>query len=246
MQVRLTGFIALALAAGLASCGKAGESGEVDTAASTGCSGSKLPVTGVCSGADPALFAAIDPKIETVAQGCVWRTEELQTKPDQALVFRAQDCTGEKWDKTVYSWVGNYVKARLASVPEDQANFLLEVHDVPEGQTAEDVAMQTLTSAPEDQRERCILTPLQEIKLAGHAFELAPNAELEAELTASHPDEPWDACGPNGVTMDAIQYWESREGHALFHIIGQDEPLWDPASFTFYVRQADGSWRKNG
>jgi hypothetical protein len=241
-------FLALAAASMLAACGKAGEAPEPGAAAQGdgACSGTKLPITGVCSDASPTLFAAIDPTVETVAQGCVWRTEELQTKPDEALVFRAQDCTGEKWDKTVYAWIGGYVKARLASVPEDQANFVLEVHDVPEGETAETVALKTLSAAPEDQRSRCVVTPLPEIKVAGHAFEIAPDAELEAELTANNPDEPWDACGPNGVTMDAIQFWEGREKHALFHIIGQDEPLWDPASFTFYVRQANGTWRKDG
>jgi hypothetical protein len=247
--MRISLVLALGLMAGaLGACGKANEAEKLGAgeAAGAGCSSSKLPTTGVCSDANPALFAAIDPKIETVAQGCVWRTEELQTEPDEALVFRAQDCTGEQWDKTVYSWVGNYVKARLASVPEDQAIFLLEVHDVPEGETAENVALKTLAAAPEDQRERCIATPLPEIKAAGHAFELGPNAELEAELMASHPDERWEACGPNGVTVDAIQYWEGRERRALFHIVGQDEPLWDPASFTFYVREADGSWRKSG
>jgi len=30
----------------------------------------------------------------------------------------------------------------------------------------------------------------------------------------------------------------------LFHMVGQDEPLWDPASFTFYVKGADGRWSK--
>lgn len=241
--------IVVALACGFAvlgACGKAGEATDagVTAAAAPPCSTSKLAVTGVCSDANPALFLAIDPKIDTVARGCVWRTEELQTKPDEALVFRAQDCTGEKWDRTVYSWVGNYVKARLETVPEDQANFLLEVHDVPAGGTPEQVALATLANAPEEQRERCIIVPLPEIVAGGHAFEVGPNPELEAELRAAHPDEPWEACGPNGVTMDGIQYWEGRETHALFHIVGQDEPLWDPASFTFYAKGPDGAWAK--
>ena len=77
-------------------------------------------VTGVCNDARPVQFLMTDASLED-AQGCVWRTEELQTKPDEAVVFRAQDCTGEQWDRTVYSWVGNYVKAKLAPVPDDQA-----------------------------------------------------------------------------------------------------------------------------
>ena len=240
--------LAVLAACALGACGKASDATEVaaaGAAAPAACSGTKLPITQVCRDANAALFVAIDPKLETVAKGCVWRTEELQTKADEALVFRAQDCTGEKWDRQIYSLVGQYVKARPETVPEDQANFLLEIHDLANGETAEDVAMRTLASAPEDQRERCITNPLPEIPAAGRVFELGPNPELEAEMHASHPDEPWEACGPNGVTMDAIQYWEGRDKRALFHIVGQDEPLWDPASFTFYKKNADGSWTKS-
>jgi hypothetical protein len=80
--------------------------------------------------------------------------------------------------------------------------------------------------------------------VAGRAFELFPNAELRAELDAATPDEPWEACGPNGVSMDGIQFWEAREHRALFHMVGQDQPMWDPASFTFYKKGADGVWAK--
>ena len=53
-------------------------------------------------------------------------------------------------------------------------------------------------------------------------------------------------CGPNGVTVDATQFWEARNGYALFHMLGQDDPHWDPASFTFYRKSADGKWIKAG
>lgn len=163
---------------------------------------------------------------------------------DEALVFRTQDCAGEGWDRTVYTWVSGYLKQRMASAPEDQAGFALQVFDVPAGQTAEQAALGTLAQAPEDQRSRCITAPLPQVKVAGHAFELKPDDELTAEMSQANPDEPWDACGPNGVTLDSVQFWEGREGRALFHMTGQDTPPWDPASFTFYRKAADGSWRK--
>jgi hypothetical protein len=230
----------------LTACGP--EAGGADLAATGAQSGSAcagaLPITGLCNEANPALFLAIDDQLETVARGCVWRTEELQTRDAEALVFRAQDCTGEMWDKVAYTWVDHYVKARPVTVPDDQAMFVLEVLDVGAGETAEDVARRTLAQAPEDQRGRCDAIPFTGPKVAGRAFELAPNADLKAELDARSPDEPWEACGPNGVTTGAIQFWEGRDTRALFHIVGQDEPLWDPASFTFYAKGADGAWSK--
>jgi hypothetical protein len=237
-------IMGLAAACALGACGKASETaGDVDAAPP--CAGTRLPITGVCSDARAALFLRVDPSLKTVARGCVWRTEELQTKEAEALVFRAQDCTGEMWDRTVYSYVGRFVKSRPVTVPEDQASFLLEVYDINEGQTAEQVAMTTLDKAPEDQRARCVTRPMDGVTVAGDPFELAPNKELEAEMHANFPDQPWEACGPDGVNMDTIQFWEGREKHALFQMIGQDEPLWDPASFTFYAKGADGKWSKS-
>jgi hypothetical protein len=114
------------------------------------------------------------------------------------------------------------------------------------GETAEQAAMKTLGKAPEDQRTRCETRPRTGPIVAGTVFELVPNAELEAEMNAAHPDEPWDACGPNGFTGDAEQYWEARPSYALFHMLGQDDPAWDPASFTFYRKNAEGKWEKAG
>lgn len=243
MRILLAAVAGLALAAcGNADTAASDGAGETPAAASVGCT--KLPVTGVCNDARPALFLAVDGSLETHARGCVWRTEELQTKPDEAVVFRAQDCTGEMWDRTVYSYVGNYVKAKLAPVPDDQAVFAVELFDVADGETAEQVALKTLAMAPEGQRARCTTKSLSGVKAAGRVFELAPNAELKAEMEQASPDEPWDACGPNGVTMDGAQYWEGRSKHALFHMVGQDDPMWDPASFTFYRKGASGAWAK--
>ena len=206
------------------------------------CPASALPVTGMCSDANPSLFIKIDTKRETFARGCVWRTEEVKLSDAEALLFRAQDCTGERWDAQVYSVVDRYVKIRPAPLAESDGNFMVEIFPVGDGQTAEQVALQTLVNAPEDQRARCIAQPLDGFEAVGRVFEIAPNDELTREMTEKSPDEPWDACGPNGVTMDAIQYWEGRDRHALFHMTGQDDPMWDPASFTFYVRNPDGSW----
>jgi hypothetical protein len=241
-------YIAMAAAAlALAACGKAEDGGPTADAGVSGgaaCASGKLPVTGLCSDANPSVFLSIDSNLETLARGCVWRTEELQTKDTEALVFRAQDCTGEMWDRIAYTWVDRYVKSRSVAVPADQAVFVLEVLPLAEGETAEQVAMRTLALAPEDQRTRCEAKPFNGPRVVGRSFELFPNAELKAELDAATPDEPWEACGPNGVSMDGVQFWEDREKHALFHMVGQDQPMWDPASFTFYLKGADGAWSR--
>jgi hypothetical protein len=247
--MKLSHLLLLVAPVALAACGDgpatgaAGLDGDGAKPASA-CAAGRLPLTGLCADADPALFIAVDDTLETVARGCVWRTEELQTGEDEALVFRAQDCTGEMWDKVAYSWIDRYVKARAVTVPEDQAMFVLEVLDINEGETAEDVARRTLAQAPESHRTRCDISPFAGQRVAGRAFQLSPNPDLKADLDALSPDEPWEACGPNGVTMAAVQFWEGRDRRALFHIVGQDEPLWDPASFTFYAKKAGDGWSR--
>lgn len=206
--------------------------------------GAPLPITGLCNTADPTLFLEVDDTIETFATRCLWRTEEVQLSPDEVLVFRAQDCSPEGWVRTIYSHVSGYLKHRMDGTPENQAGFALQVFPLTQDETPEQAAMKTLALAPEDQRGRCIVAKLQGPKLAGYAFELEPGPELRAELDALFPDEPYDACGPNGFTGDAMQFWEGRKTVALFHMLGQDTPPWDPASFTFYRRAADGRWAK--
>lgn len=250
--VGVTGF-ALTLLAAACSGEPAGtsapvaSSGEVSVAAAGACAnGAPLPVTGLCNTADPALFLAVDDSIDTPATRCVWRTEEVQLSADEVLLFRAQDCAAEGWVRTVYSHLSGYLKHRMDGTPEDQAGFALQIVPLAADETPEDAAMKTLALAPEDQRSRCVVTKLSGPKLAGYPFALGPGPELTAELEALHPDEPYDACGPNGFTGDAAQFWEGRKNLALFHMLGQDTPLWDPASFTFYRRGADGRWAKTG
>ncbi|MEZ6030061.1 MAG: hypothetical protein R3C46_09960 [Hyphomonadaceae bacterium] len=208
--------------------------------------GALLPVTGLCNNADRSLFLATDDTIETFATRCLWRTEEVQLSPDDALVFRTQDCSPEGWVRTVYSHVSDYLKYRMDGTPEDQARFALQIVPLSAGETPEDAAMKTLDQAPEDQRSRCHVVKLEGLKLTGETFRLEPGPALKAELEALSGGEPYDACGPNGFTMDAVQFWEGRPKVALFHMLGQDTPPWDPTSFTFYHRAADGRWAKVG
>ena len=206
----------------------------------------RLTITGQCGNADPAQFLKISAQAPKLADQCVWRTHEVGVSDTLALLFRAQDCSGAGWVPNVYSYVQGYVKYRMDGTPDDQAMFILEIIPVPEGETPEQVALKTLDKAPEDQRARCATHPVSRPVVAGATFELAPSAELAAEMDANSGGEPWDACGPNGVTMDAVQFWEGRNGYALFHMLGQDDTQWDPASFTFYRKAADGKWGKAG
>ena len=206
----------------------------------------RLPITGQCGNADPAQFLKINAQAPKLADQCVWRTQEVGVSDTLALLFRAQDCAGAGWVPHVYTYVQGYVKYRMDGTPDDQAMFILEIIPVPDGETPEQAAMKTLDKAPEEQRARCATHPVSRPIVAGAAFELAPSPELAAEMDTNSGGEPWDACGPNGVTMDAQQFWEGRNGYALFHMLGQDDPQWDPASFTFYRKGADGKWNKAG
>lgn len=232
----------------LAGCGQQPSSAEVTETAEAACAtGSPLPITGLCSDGQASLFVAVDQKAEMLGPRCVWRTEEVSLSATEALVFRAQDCTGQGWDEIVYSYEARtqsgYVKTLQKTPSAEIPGFALEVFPLAAGETAEQAALKTLDKAEPAQRARCETHPLANVAAAGRAFELAPNADLKAELDAAHPDESWDACGPNGLYLDSVAYWEGRDRHALFHTIGQDTPMWDPASFTFYVKDGD-AWAK--
>ena len=252
-MTRTAGAVPLAAIAllGLVACGGEKDA-TLDTAApnaviaDTGACGTSLPITGLCSNADPSYFLKINTQAPKLATKCAWRTQEVGVSDTMALVFRAQDCSADGWVPHVYAYLQGYVKSRMQGTPDDQASFILQVIPVAQGETPEQAAMKTLSNAPEDQRTRCATHTFSGPVVAGKTFKLAPNAELQAELEANAAGDVWDACGPNGVTTDAQQFWEGRNGFALFHMLGQDDPQWDPASFTFYRRSADGKWTKAG
>jgi hypothetical protein len=243
-KILLASTASLAIYACSDGTGAAPDAPAAAPAAASACN--PLPLTGLCSNADVSIFLRTNPQAPKLAAKCEWRTQEIGLTPTDAIVFRAQDCTPEGWVPNRYEVVQSYVKYRMDGTPEDQAIFILEMLPLAAGETAEQAALKTLGKAPEDQRTRCEIKPRTGPVVAGRTFELVPNAELTAEMNTLNPDEPWNACGPNGFTGDAVQFWESRPSYALFHMLGQDDAPWDPASFTFYRKGADGKWAKAG
>lgn len=259
MRTAMIGLTALALAA----CGQpsgtteapAAPAAAIAPASSAGvapaapCATSALPITGLCSDANAALFVATDDARTLFSASCAWKTQEIKLADDRAIVFRAQDCTPDSsTDDFTYTFDGTLgaktLKYRIPSMePGDRMSFL-DMFDVGAGETAEQVAMKTLAYAPADQKARCVTKARPGPKVAGRVFDLGPNEALEKELNEANPDDPWDACGPHGVSMETTVFWEGRDHHAFFHMTGQDDPPWDFASFTFYAKGADGAWAR--
>lgn len=251
-----TALIGLAAAVSLAACSpkaeapKAAETAPAAAAspAVEACTGARLPLTGLCADPLPQTFGQIRSDAPLLASTCVWKTVEVQRSDTEALVFRSQDCSAEGWGPVAYRFEGpqslviRYSPAETGG--EAAESEVAHIIDLPAGKTAEAAALEMLSDAPENERARCLVRPLPDVKdVAGEAFELAPNAELEAELRKG-ADGPIGACGRYGFTEDAVVFWEKRPGHAVFHSIGQDDPYWDPASFTFYKREPGGAWAK--
>lgn len=209
------------------------------------CAGARLPITSACAVADDALFGATNPTRGLLDPKCVWRTNEVKVTDTQALVFRDQDCTGAGWAPMIYTYgadVGLFAR-RGDAAPDESGIVALQLFPLAQGQTAEQAALKTLDLAPPEQRARCIIKPATRSDVKGPAFSLDPTEELQKELDTLNQGDIYDACGPYGFT-DADIFWEARPGLALFHALGQDDPYWDPKSFTFYTRDASGDWRR--
>jgi hypothetical protein len=212
-------------------------------AAPAPCAGALLPVTGLCAGDN--LYAKINANHELPAPHCVWRPQEVSVSADEALVFRSLDCTQGTGQPVTYSYSGSVLTATWPPFEAGEPPYDMQALEIfpLNGETAEAVALKTLDTAPENQRERCVIRPLESEVALGAAFALSPNDELRAELESAAEEGMYDACGLYGAT-DSATWWEGRPGKALFHSTGQDTPPWDTASFTFYARSADGAWTK--
>jgi hypothetical protein len=212
------------------------------------CTGEKLPITGVCADAQPALFGYLDAQEAPYAATCKWVTAEAQRSDTEAVVFRIQQCPADVAPATSYRFDGDKLLVKYPHPEpgrEPYENLIAEFYAIPDGQTAEAIALTHIADAPADERPRCVVTPAPDVRgVAGQAFHIAPNEELMAELNRKHPDEPFEACGAHGYTNDGIVYWEKRPDLLIWHVIGQEQPIWDPASFTIYKRDASGAWTK--
>jgi hypothetical protein len=200
-------------------------------------------VTNVCDDANPALFRAINADHKLLSPKCVWVTEQLMLSEREVLAFRVQDCSAEGWDGEAYAYAGGKVKAGAASTPYAIDRVVLEILDLGAGQSAQQVAVNTLATAPDTERARCIIRPIEDAPMGGVTFQLAPDDAFMAELDqAGHTGR---VCGDYGVG-DGVQLFEQRGGGKLFfHHLGQADGYWDPASFTFYRPDATGAWTKS-
>jgi len=240
-------LMALGAVALLAACGgKQAPAPAAEKSAAAACAGA-LPVTGLCPEAGLGVFGKISPVAELQQPGCAWKTVEAQRSADDVLVLRVQDCTKAGAAAISFSFptprelhLSSAASPGVPAIDEMVATIL----DVGPGQTAEDVAAALLANAPEAERATCQPRAMSgDQPVAGRAFQLQPD---ETTLNAMHrkEDGPVNACGTYGYAEDFQEMWEGRSRYAIYHSLGQDTAPWDPMSFTFYRRQADGAWAK--
>jgi hypothetical protein len=228
-------FALAALAA--AGCGpqsggtpKPGENRLPATPEATACAGSVMPISGACA-VTASSGDLLDPK-------CVWKTVEVERTVNEVLLVDTQDCKGTAYAFTYSFHTPEELHVVQAGNPP-QDYIAAQVFDIPPGKTAQDVALTTLSQAPEAERSRCIAKP----DTAPNTFQLAPDDKFMAELTKDQ-DGQISACGPFGFTQDSVVWWEAHGTKAIFHATGQDTPSWNPKSFVFYSRDASGAWVK--
>lgn len=204
-----------------------------------GCPASRTtPKTGLCVDADVSLFRQIHADHPLIDPKCVWATREVMLSDTEALIFRSQDCTAAKAPADDFHWADG--KLSMGAGPG--AIAILDILPVPAGKTAKAVALDKLKLAPVKDQSRCMIRAVEDAPMGGVTFELSPNDGYMAAL--SQKGEVVDACGPYGLT-NSVQFFEDRGQRALFHRLGQDTGSWDPASFTFYAKGADGKWVKS-
>ncbi len=215
----------------------------LEAAAPAVCStGRTMAETLVCDDGDPSIFRQVS-NAALILPKCVWYTEQLMLNENEFLVFRNQDCSAEGMDGAAYEVVGDAIYVNRGMVPESEraGEVILEMFTKAEDQTAEEVIMARLAEAPAAEKDRCIVRADEAAMFEGALYALEPDDEFLAELQAAN--EVYAACGPYGVTS-GVQFFEDRGSRVLFHRLGQDQGDWDPASFTFYLRGADGTFAK--
>ena len=168
----------------------------------------------------------------TLYEGCKWtdQTIELGVKPPLKISFRWQVCDGKQAPKVSFaldgsntltqSWDGNSVPvAQFWPLSGKKPFALIETVASP--------------SIAEDERNRCQVR----LDYVTRQYSYEPTAAYMEELLAR--DEPFHACGTFGATNDGIQYFALIGDKVLAYFwVGQEAPLYDPASFKLVPQAA--------
>ena len=159
--------------------------------------------------------------------GCQWRAQTvmLDGKSDRRLAFRYQACDGTGAAKVTFTLTPkNILEQTWDGTAMPAAQFWLLGGEKPSAMI--DKVARPL--APPEERSRCVVR----LDYIEHRYHFEPDAAFMEELLAR--DEPFSACGDLGATNDAIQYFAVIDNTVLaFFWIGQDTPLFDPASFRY-------------
>jgi hypothetical protein len=168
----------------------------------------------------------------TLIEGCTWREQvaALDGEPQTKLSFRWQECDGNEAPKVrftldtndtlIQSWDGaNVPVAQFWPLSGKAPHALVEA-----------VASPSITEA---EKGRCRVR----LDFATHRYSYEPDVRYMEELLAR--DEPFHACGTFGETNDGIQYFAVIDKKILGYFwVGQDTPLFDPASFKLVPQAA--------
>jgi len=170
-----------------------------------------------------------------ILPGCQWKDQTvlIHGKANQRLSFRYQDCTNKDLPKVVYalnereeliqSWGGDHggPVARFWPLAGEKPSQLIEKIASP--------------SVGEKEKGRCLV----HLDFASGTYNYEPNVAYMEELLDT--DEVFSACGDYGTTNDAIQYFVVIDKVLLAYVwLGQDTPLFDPASFRYVNKTKPG------
>lgn len=199
----------------------------------------RLPLTGICQGSAAASLKFDNDARTPELLDCTWTVNELMLPGDEALLYRAAVCNGVT---TTLGFSGGAHSAELAyersalfgDAVKGKAPIRLfsSPADNPQG------ALQgSIAEAPDGAALQCAIRPANLEGWPTDALLIAPSAAMRATMPQ---DEPITACGPYGVDENSVRYWRIAQGFAWFYDLGQEDPDFDPTSFTVFVRTEDG------
>jgi hypothetical protein len=168
-------------------------------------------------------------------EGCKWMdlTVVVNTKPNQKLSFRYQDCDGQNAAKVTFTL--DMKNALIQNWSDGATDTAAQFWALNGRKPSEVIAAVAAPSIGAKEKGRCVV----HLDYVTGQYSYEPDAPYLEELLAV--DEPFSACGEYGATNDAIQYFAVIDNALLaFFWVGQDTPLFDPNSFHYQNSEKPG------
>lgn len=203
--------------------------------------GSRLELTGLCSGRAVAYLNAVDGFSAEAPDGCAWQVAETELAGGDVLLYRGLKCGA---NETKLEFSADATRGALNLVSSAMQGKLSEPIPVismfvAEGDPAAAVTLRAREMNPDRaEAAKCAARPARVDYWPRDAMVV----DTDPKGSTTPDGSPVAVCGDGGYFDEGTRFWRVVQGYAFLFDFGQDMVEVDPGSLTLMAQGEDGQY----